>query len=167
MPLEQINLLVGLLQCFSQQGNVLLVFLALDHDFLDGAFLLAQDLDGFRVTSLLFIQFEFDVVDACLQFADDAFSSYDGVSFDFFETDGQVLDLDFERLLDGFDFDDTFLFFVQYFDSMFDFSLFSKRFVRITMFSKDYYYCNVIKSGEGRVLPVRVGSVHQRCEVPW
>lgn len=123
LSLEETDFLVGLVEGFLEESNVLLVFFALDHDLLDGALLLTEDLDGLSVTPLLFIEFEFHVTDAGLELADDALASNDGVGFDFLETDRQVLDFDFERLLDGFDLHYTLLLFVEDLHSVLDFSL--------------------------------------------
>lgn len=120
---EQHNFLVGLLEGFLQQDDVLLVLFALDHDFFDGAFLLAQDLDGLGVTALLLIKFAFHVTDASLQLADDALATNNGVGFNFFQANGQILDFNFKRLLDSFDLDDAFLFFVKNFNGVLNFSL--------------------------------------------
>lgn len=141
---------VGLVQRFLQQKHVLLVFFALDDDLLDGAFLLSQDLDGLRMISLLRVQFEFDVTHARFQFGDGTTSSNDSISFDLFETDWKILwkgnavnkwkpswtrlmthlDFNFQRLLDGFDLDNTFLFIVKNFDSVFKLHLTWKMFCR-------------------------------------
>lgn len=48
-----------------------------------------------------------------LELADDAFASHDSVGLDLLQSDGQVLDLDLQRLLDGLDLDDTLLLLVQ------------------------------------------------------
>lgn len=91
LTLEHVEFAVGLVQSILQQHNVLLIFFALYHDFLDGAFLLSQYLDGFSVSSLLFLQFQFQITDAGFQFADDALATGNGVQFNFFQADGQVL----------------------------------------------------------------------------
>lgn len=80
------NLLVGLLQGVLQQLNVLLVLLDLDVHFLDGAFLLAQDLDGLGVSHPLALQFGLDVTQASLQLADDATASGNGVDLNLLKT---------------------------------------------------------------------------------
>lgn len=54
-----------------------------------------------------------DLTHPGLKLADDALSADDGVGFDLLEANGQVLDFDFEGLLDGFDFDDALLLFVE------------------------------------------------------
>lgn len=55
------HLLVDLVQCLLQQGDVLLVLLTLDHELLDGALLLAQDLDCLGVLALLLVQLKLQV----------------------------------------------------------------------------------------------------------
>lgn len=80
------NLLVGLLQGVLEQLNVLLVLLDLDVHLLDGAFLLAQDLDGLRVSIPLAFQLGFDVAQAGLQLADDATASGNGVDLNLLKT---------------------------------------------------------------------------------
>lgn len=57
LPLVDVDFLGGLLQGVLEEGDVLLVFLALNDDLLEGALLLAEDLDGFRVPPLLLVQF--------------------------------------------------------------------------------------------------------------
>ena len=47
------------------------------------------------------------------ELADDALATDDSISLDLFETYGDVLHLDLEGLLDSFDLNDTFLFFVK------------------------------------------------------
>lgn len=92
LSLVNVDLLHRLLQRVLQQDDVLLVLLALDHDLLELALLLAQDFDGFRVSSLLLIGFKFHILDAGLQFADDALASDNSVGFDLFQADGNVLE---------------------------------------------------------------------------
>lgn len=104
---------VNLVEGFLKKSNILLVLLALDHDLLDLAFLLAHDLDGLSMTSLLLIELEFHIAKTGFQLADDAFASDDGVSLNLFQTDGQILDLDFQGLLDSLDLNNAFLFFVE------------------------------------------------------
>lgn len=55
LSLVNVDLLSGLLQGVLEQNNVLLVLLALDHNLLERALLLAEDLDGFRVSPLLLV----------------------------------------------------------------------------------------------------------------
>jgi len=81
----------GLVQRILQQDDVLLVLLALDDDLLDGALLLAQDLDGLGVAALLLLQLQLQIADAGLQLADDALAAGDGVQLDLLQADGQVL----------------------------------------------------------------------------
>jgi len=82
----------GLVQRILQQDDVLLVLLALDDDLLDGALLLAQDLDGLGVAALLLLQLQLQIADAGLQLADDALAAGDGVQLDLLQADGQVLE---------------------------------------------------------------------------
>lgn len=82
----------GLVQGILQQDDVLLVLLALDHHLLDGALLLAQDLDGLGVAALLLLQLQFQVTDAGLQLANNALAAGNGVQLDLLQADGQVLD---------------------------------------------------------------------------
>lgn len=82
---------VGLVKWFLQQHHILLIFLALDDNFLDGAFLLSQDLDGFRVVLLLGLQFKFQVTNTRFQFGDGTTSSNDSVGFNFFKADWKIL----------------------------------------------------------------------------
>lgn len=81
----------GLLERVLEEGDVLLVLLALDNDLLELALLLAEDLDGLGVPPLLLIHFKFHVLDAGLEFADDTLSSNDSVGLNLFQTDGNVL----------------------------------------------------------------------------
>lgn len=62
MALVDVDLLVGLVEGLLQDGDVLVVLLALQHQLLDVALLLPQDLDGLLVTSLLLIQPKFQFV---------------------------------------------------------------------------------------------------------
>lgn len=175
LSLVKSDLLVAFVQAFLEKGNVLLIFFALNHHLLDGAFLLAQDLDGFSVTSLLFVQFQFHVADASFQLADDAFATDNSIGFNFFETNGQVLDFDFERLLDGFDFKNAFLFFVEYFDGVFDFGLKDKYYINRCINIKRLllYICSKLlykkcsSCVKKVVLPVHGDNVHQKDEVLW
>jgi len=82
----------GLVQRILQQDDVLLVLLALDDDLLDGALLLAQDLDGLGVAALLLLQLQLQIADAGLQLADDALAAGNGVQLDLLQADGQVLE---------------------------------------------------------------------------
>lgn len=91
LPLVDVDFLGCLLQGVLEKHDVLLVFLALDNDFLQLALLLAQDLDGFGVPPLLLIQFQFHILDAGFQFADDALATDDGVGLDLFEADRDIL----------------------------------------------------------------------------
>lgn len=86
------HLLGGLFERVLEQNNVLLVLLALDHDLLELALLLAEDLDGLSVPPLLLIQFQFHVLNAGLKFADDALTTDDGVGLNLFKTDRDVLE---------------------------------------------------------------------------
>lgn len=104
---------VDLVEGFLEKSDVLLIFFALDHNLLDLTLLLAHDLDGLSMTSLLFVKFEFHVAKTGFQLADDTLASDDGVGLNLFEADGQVLDFDFQGLLDGVDLDDAFLFLVE------------------------------------------------------
>jgi len=83
----------GLVQRILQQDDVLLVLLALDDDLLDGALLLAQDLDGLGVAALLLLQLQLQIADAGLQLADDALAAGNGVQLDLLQADGQVLEV--------------------------------------------------------------------------
>jgi hypothetical protein len=118
LSLEHGHLAVGLLERFVQQGDVLLVLLALDHDLLDGALLLAQDLDGLGVAPLLLVELDLHVAHARLQLADDALAADDGVGLDLLEAYRQVLHLDLERLLDGLDLHHALLLLVQDLDGV-------------------------------------------------
>jgi len=82
----------GLVQRILQQDDVLLVLLALDDNLLDGALLLAQDLDGLGVAALLLLQLQLQIADAGLQLADDALAAGNGVQLDLLQADGQVLE---------------------------------------------------------------------------
>lgn len=144
----KIDLGVGLFKGLLQQNDILLIFFALDKDLFDSAFLLSQDLDGFSVSALFFVQFQFQVTDADFQFANDAFSTNDSIGFDFFKTNREILfniqtnndqslnlltknrmfqssylDFNLQRFLDSFDLDNAFLFFVQNFNGVFKFDL--------------------------------------------
>lgn len=110
LSLVNADFLVGLVECVLEQGDVLLVFLALDDDFLDGAFLLAEDLDCFRVPPLFFVELELEIAHASLQLADDPLATYDRVGFDFFEADGQVLKIKYLINSDHFPYGIFFLF---------------------------------------------------------
>ena len=101
MAFVNVNLGSGFVECFLQQNDVLLVLFALYHDFLDGAFLLSQDLDGLGMSSLLFFQFKFQITNACFQLADDALAASDGVQFDFLKADRQVLQADILKYRKG------------------------------------------------------------------
>lgn len=81
----------GLVQGILQQDDVLLILLALYHHLLDGALLLAQDLDGLGVAALLLLQLQFQITNACLQFADDALAAGNGVQLNLLQANGQVL----------------------------------------------------------------------------
>lgn len=61
LPLVDADLLAGLVERLLQQGDVLRVFLHLDHHLLDVALLLAQNLHGLGVSALLFVQFKLQV----------------------------------------------------------------------------------------------------------
>lgn len=61
LPLVDADLLVDLVQCLLQQLNVPTVVLGLNHHFLHHTLLLPQDLDGFRMLTLLFVQLQFQV----------------------------------------------------------------------------------------------------------
>jgi hypothetical protein len=91
-----------LLDRILENGNVFAVFFVLDHDLLDVPFLFAQDLDRFGVAVTLFVQFQIDIAHSGLQFVDDVLAADHGVHLDFFQADGQVLDRNPLRLLDGF-----------------------------------------------------------------
>lgn len=91
LTLVNVDLLGGLFEIFLQQKHVLLVFFALQNDFLNGAFLLAQNLDGLSMSSLLFVQFQFQVTDASLHLGDDATASNNGVGLNFFQANGKIL----------------------------------------------------------------------------
>lgn len=60
-----------------------------------------------------------------LKFANDTFAAHDSVGLNFLQSDGQVLHLDLEGLLDRLDLDDTFLFLVQDLHSVLEFVLHS------------------------------------------
>lgn len=81
----------GLVQRVLQQDEVLLVLLALHQHLLDGALLLAQNLDGLGVAALLLLQLQLQIADAGFQLADDALAAGDGVQLDLLQADGQVL----------------------------------------------------------------------------
>jgi hypothetical protein len=91
LPLINVGLLGALLQRVLEENNVLLVLLALNHDFLDLAFLLAEDLDGLSVSPLLLVQLQLQVLHAGLKLADDALATDNGVSFDLLKADRDVL----------------------------------------------------------------------------
>lgn len=61
LSLVDVDLLVDLVEGVGQGLNLGLVFFHLNHDFLHLTLLLAQDLDGFGVSSLFFVQFQFQV----------------------------------------------------------------------------------------------------------
>jgi hypothetical protein len=63
LSLVQADLDVDLVVRLLEQRDGLLVLLALHDDFLDGALLLAQDLDGLGVTPLLLVKFQLNVAD--------------------------------------------------------------------------------------------------------
>lgn len=91
LPLVDADFLGSFLQGVLEEGDILLVFLALNDDLLQGALLLAEDLDGFRVPPLLLVQFQLHILDASLQFADDALSTDDSIGLNFLQADGNVL----------------------------------------------------------------------------
>lgn len=91
LTLVDVDLLRGLLEGLLQQDNVLLVFLALQSDFLDDALLFPQNLDGLGVTALLLVQFDFHIADASLQLGDDTTAANHCVGFDLLKADGKVL----------------------------------------------------------------------------
>lgn len=55
----------------------------------------------------------FPVAYPSLELADGALAADQGVGLDLLEADGQILDLDFQRLLDGLDFDNALLLVVE------------------------------------------------------
>lgn len=61
LPLVDAHFLGCLVQGFLQQRDVLCVLLDLDHHLLDVTLFLAQDLHGFSVSALLFVQFQFQI----------------------------------------------------------------------------------------------------------
>lgn len=61
LPLVDADFLSGLVERFLQQGDVLRVLFNLDHHLLDVTLLLAQDLHGLGMSTLFFVQFEFQV----------------------------------------------------------------------------------------------------------
>jgi hypothetical protein len=63
LSLVEADLDVNLVVCLLEQRDGLLVLLGLHDDFLDGALLLAQDLDGLGVTPLLLVTFQLNVAD--------------------------------------------------------------------------------------------------------
>lgn len=74
-----------------EKGDVLLVLFALDHNFLELTLLLAEDLDGLSVPSLLLVHLQFQVLDARLHFADDALATDNGVGLNFLKADRNIL----------------------------------------------------------------------------
>lgn len=95
MPLVDVDLLGGLFERVLQKDDVLLVLLALNHDLLELTLLLAEDLDSLSVPPLLLIHFQFHILDAGLKFADDALSTNDGVGLNLFQTDRDVLKIEY------------------------------------------------------------------------
>lgn len=91
MPLVDVDLLDCLFQRVLEQDDVLLVLLALDHNLLELAFLLAEDLDGLSVPPLLLVHFQFHVLNTGFEFADDTFASDDGIGFYLLQADRNVL----------------------------------------------------------------------------
>jgi len=81
----------GLVQRILQQNDILLILLTLYDHLLDGTLLLAQDLDGLGMTTLLLLQLQFQITNACLQFADDALATGNSVQLHFLQANGQVL----------------------------------------------------------------------------
>ena len=57
------------------------------------------------------------------QFANNSLAGDQRIGFNFFQTDSQVFDFDLQRLFDGFDLDNAFLFLMQDIQSMFKFTL--------------------------------------------
>lgn len=83
-----VDLGIALVQRILQQNDILLVLLALYDHLLDGALLLAQDLDGLGVTALLLLQLQLQIANACFQFADDALATGNGVQLHFLQANG-------------------------------------------------------------------------------
>jgi hypothetical protein len=81
------NLAVGPLQSFLQDLHVLLVLFELDAHFLDGAFLLPENLDGFSMLPSLFFKFGLTIADTSFQFADDATATGNSIGLDLFKAD--------------------------------------------------------------------------------
>lgn len=93
LTLVNVDLLGGLFEIFLQQKHVLLVLFALQNNFFNGAFLLAQNLDGLSMSSLLFVQFQFQVTNASLHLGDDATASNYGVGLNLFQANGKILEI--------------------------------------------------------------------------
>lgn len=86
-----VDFLGGLLEALLQQNDILLVLFALKHDFLDGALLFPQNLDGLGVSAFLLVQLDFHIANASLELGDDASATNDGVGLNFLKTNGKVL----------------------------------------------------------------------------
>lgn len=87
---------------------------------------------GFQVVRIEYLYASFNATvrrTACVliypgfQFADDPLSSDDGVGLDFLQPDGQVLDFDFQALLNSLQLDDALLFLVDQLSRVFEVDL--------------------------------------------
>lgn len=113
MALVDLDLLIQFVGHFLEQLQLLMVFLSLQKELLDAVVLLSEHLLGLSMAASFLFNFNFNITDSALELGNDSLATSQSVGLNLFNANLQVSHLNFERLLDGIQLGNTFLFFDQ------------------------------------------------------